>query len=77
VGVVAGEQDLLEVVGAFHPVGGFPDLLHGGQEQADQDGDDGDDDEQLDERKPPTTCHGNPPGGNEKEGTGRAFCEST
>jgi hypothetical protein len=53
--VVGGQAELLEVVGALDAGGGLADLLDGGQQQADQDGDDGDDDEQFDEgeaRKP-------------------------
>ena len=46
---VQGEPDLLEVAGAADAVGGLADLLDGGQEQADQHGDNRDDDEQLDE----------------------------
>ena len=49
--VVQGQADLLEVVGALDAGGGLADLLHGGQQQADQDGDDGDDDQQLDQRE--------------------------
>src|SRR5262249_48505124 len=49
--VVDGQADLLEVVLALHACGGLADLLHGGQQQADQDGEDGDDDEQLDQRE--------------------------
>ena len=49
--VVARQRDLLEVVGALHPRGGLADLLHRGQQQADQDRDDGDDDEQFDQRE--------------------------
>src|SRR5262249_29311484 len=57
--IVTRETNLLEVVGAGHAVGGFAHLLHGGQEQADQDGDDGDDHEQLDEGEGSTwACHG-------------------
>jgi len=48
---VDGQPDLLQVVLALHAVGRLPDLLDGGQQEADQDGDDGDDDEQLNERK--------------------------
>ena len=43
--------DLLHLVLALHPRGRLADLLHGGEEQADQDGDDGDDHEQFDERE--------------------------
>jgi len=42
---VQGQADLLEVVAALHPVGGLADLLHRGQQEADEDGDNGDDDE--------------------------------
>ena len=45
------EADLLQVVLALGPGGGLADLLHGGQQQADQDGDDRDDHQQLDERE--------------------------
>ncbi len=44
-----GQPDLLEVIGAFAPRGRFANLLHGRQQQADQDGDNGDDDQQLDQ----------------------------
>ena len=52
VGVVAGvhrQRHLLEVVGSSDAGGGFADLLHGRQEQADEDGDDGDHHQQLDQ----------------------------
>ena len=49
--VVDGQADLLQVVDALRAPGGLAGRLHGGQEQADQDGDDGDDDEQFDERE--------------------------
>ena len=49
--VVQGEADLLQVVLALHAGGGLADLLDGGQQQADQDGDDGDHDQQFDERE--------------------------
>jgi len=53
---VQGEAGLLEVVGALHARCGLAHFLDGGQQQADEDGDDRDDDEQLDERegRPPT-----------------------
>src|SRR5205823_2535287 len=51
--VVAGEGELLEVVGALHACGGLADLLDGGQEQADQDGDDRYYHQQLDQRERP------------------------
>jgi hypothetical protein len=47
IGVVVGVQgqtDLLQVVGAFGSCSRLADLLHCGEEQTDQDGDDGDDD---------------------------------
>jgi hypothetical protein len=48
---VQGQADLFEVVLAFGPGSGVADLLHGRQEQSDQDGDDGDDHQQLDQRE--------------------------
>src|SRR5262249_40776001 len=53
-----GQADLFEVVLALSAVGGFPDLLHGGHEQADQDGDDGDHDEELNQRECPANLRG-------------------
>src|SRR5262249_44924459 len=50
--VVGGETDLLEVVGAVDAGGGVADFLGGGQQQADEDGDDGDHHQQLDQREP-------------------------
>ena len=47
--VVASQGDLLEVVRALQAGGGLADLLDGGQQQADQDGDDGDDHQQFDQ----------------------------
>jgi len=52
--IVQAEAELLEVIGALHPVGGLADLLDRGQQQPDQDGDDSDDNEQLDQREPST-----------------------
>jgi len=49
--IVGGQADLVEVVLAAHAVGGLADLLDGGQQQADQDGDDGDHHQQLDQRE--------------------------
>src|SRR5262249_45829677 len=51
VDVVGGDGDLLEVVLAPHAGGGLADLLDGGQEQADEDGDDGYHHQQLDQRE--------------------------
>ena len=50
--VVEGQADLLQVVLAAQPGGGLADLLHGGQEQADEHRDDGDHHQQLDQREP-------------------------
>src|SRR5262249_48741467 len=50
VGEEVGRQaDLVQVVAAAEAAGRLPHHLHGGDEQADEDGDDGDDDQQLDE----------------------------
>lgn len=49
--VVQSEADLLQIVGALHPVGCFPYLLDGWEEQADQDGDNRDNDQQFDQGK--------------------------
>src|SRR5207237_5053300 len=60
--VVAGQGDLLEVVGALHAGGGLADLLHRRHQQADENGDDGDDHEEFDQRKTgpgPKRAHGN------------------
>jgi len=48
---VTGQGDLFEVVLALRAVGRPADLLDGGDEQADQDGDDGDHHQQLDQRE--------------------------
>ena len=50
--VVQGQPQLLEVVAALQAGGGLADLLHGGEEQPDEDGDDGDHHQQLDQSKP-------------------------
>jgi len=55
---VAGDGELLEVVAALRPCGGFAHLLDGGQQEADEHGDDGDDHQQLDQReRHATTWH--------------------
>ena len=41
----------LRLLALLHARGGLADLLDGGQQQADEDGDDGDDDEQFDQRE--------------------------
>jgi hypothetical protein len=56
--IVDGKANLLEVVLAGHPIGRFPDLLHGWEEQTDENGDNSDDDEQLNQRKPAAATHG-------------------
>src|SRR5262249_57831494 len=48
---VAGQAQLLEVVGALQPRGGLAHLLDGGQQEADEHGDDGDHHQQLDQRE--------------------------
>jgi len=48
---VGGQRDLLEVVGALDAGGGLAHLLDGGQQEADEDGDDGDHHQQLDQRE--------------------------
>jgi hypothetical protein len=59
-----GQADLLEVVGTLHAGGRLADLLHGRQQQSDEDGDDGDHHQQLDEgertpgAKDPDEWHG-------------------
>jgi hypothetical protein len=50
--ILGGQPHLLEVVHALRPRRRFADLLHGRQQEADQDGDDRDDDQKLDEREP-------------------------
>jgi hypothetical protein len=46
------QGELFQVVLALAPRRGLADLLHRGEEQPDEDGDDGNDDEQLDQREP-------------------------
>jgi hypothetical protein len=48
---VDGEAKLPEVVAARGASGRFAGLLHGGEQQRDEDANDGDDDEQFDERE--------------------------
>ena len=45
------EPDLVEMTLAVHPPGRLPRVLHGRQQQADQDPDDRDDDQELDQRE--------------------------
>src|SRR5262249_54588833 len=49
--VVGGQAELLQIVRTLGAVGGLADLLHGGQEQRDEDADNGDHHQQLDERE--------------------------
>src|SRR5262249_46627152 len=49
--VVGGQGDLLQVVAALHACGRLPYLLYGGEEEADEDGDDGNHHQQLDQGK--------------------------
>ena len=61
--IVQGQPHLLEVVLALRPPGGLAGGLDGGEEQADQDGDDGDDHQQLDQREAAASeamAHGRP-----------------
>jgi hypothetical protein len=48
---VTRESDLFEVVGTLHARGGLAHLLHGRQQQADEDRNDRDHHQQLDQRK--------------------------
>ena len=50
--IVDRQADLLEVVDALGAAGRLAGRLDGGQEQADQDGDDGDHHQQLDQGEP-------------------------
>src|SRR5262249_34416472 len=49
--VVQGQAQLLEVVGTLHTAGRLAHLLDGGEQEADEDGDDGDHHQQLDQRE--------------------------
>ncbi len=49
--VVAGQGQLLHLVDAFRPAGGFASGLDGGEEQGDEHANDGDHDQQFDERE--------------------------
>jgi hypothetical protein len=55
---VAGQGNLLEVVLALGARGGFAHLLHGRQEQADQDGNDGNHHQELHKRETCATSFG-------------------
>jgi len=74
--VVQSKANLLQIVLAAGPVGGFPSLLDGWQQQRDEDTDDGNNHQQLNQREagmPASDCgrgqfHGGPPGG--KKGNG-------
>ena len=56
--LVQADADLLEVVLAVRRGRGLADLLDGGQQQADQHGDDGDHHQQLDQREAAARWHG-------------------
>ncbi len=56
--VVQCQAKLFQVVAALAAAGGFAGLLHGGQQQRDQDRDDRDHDEQFDQSEPATTGSG-------------------
>ena len=43
------QGDLLEIIQATHTAGRFASLLHGGQQEGNQNGNDGDDDQKFDE----------------------------
>jgi hypothetical protein len=59
---VRGQTKLFEIILALHPRRGLADLLDGGQQEADEDGDDCDDDEQFDQReRRPAGAHGTAP----------------
>jgi hypothetical protein len=49
--VVESQTELLQIIFAARTAGRFPRLLHGGQQQRDQDGDNGDHNQQLDQGK--------------------------
>jgi hypothetical protein len=51
VAIVSGNANLSKPARALETSGGFADLLDGGQEQADEDGDDGNHHQQLDQRE--------------------------
>src|SRR5262249_9058103 len=73
--VVKRQADLLEVVLALGAGGGFADFLDGGQEQADEHGDDGYDHQQLDQRETAArggvrARHATPHGQRTNEGNG-------
>ena len=70
--VVDGQPELLEVVLAGGPGGRLADLLHRGQQQPDEHGDDGDDDQQFDQRERgpgPGTNHDTTSGSEMKPGS--------
>jgi hypothetical protein len=58
--VVQREAKLHQMVLALRAAGGFTRLLHRGEQQCNQDGNDGDHDEQLDQREAAVTRRGSP-----------------
>src|SRR5262249_22717105 len=69
---VGRQADLVQVVAAAEAVGRLPHHLHGGDEQADEDGDDGDDDQQLEEGEGGAARDGRVHGGTRGLGDGRS-----
>src|SRR5690348_16887347 len=62
--IVDGQSELFEIVAALHAGGGLADLLHRGQQETDEDGNDGDHHQELDQRETSayaTEEHGGPP----------------
>jgi hypothetical protein len=58
---MAGNADLVQVVGAGHAIGSRPNLLNRREQESDQDSDNRDDDEKFDERKAAPAHGTNPP----------------
>ena len=55
--IVQRDAELFQIIAAFHPVGGLTNLLDGGQQEADQDGDDGDHYQQLNQGESRSAIH--------------------
>ena len=55
--IMHGQDNLMEIVLAAHAVGRFADLLHGRQQQPDQNGNNGDNHKQFDQCKPLAPHH--------------------
>ena len=54
--VVQGHPELLQIVGALHPPGGFAGRLDRGEQQRDENSDDRNDNQQFHERKTAATA---------------------